>query len=114
VELRQLGIDVPIRVCFDCPVLKATLSAIQVVKLSSSPLIQSSELVAEPEILNSSPHNLILGFDIDKPTASDTKAGLSLGTEYWHRGIIAPRLGYLNKEGNVKGLTQRIGIRLWI
>lgn len=108
-ELRQLAIDVPIRVRSDFPILEATLSAIHVVKLSRSLLIQSIELVAEPEILNSSSRNLILGFDIDKPTASNTNAGL--GTEYWYQNLIALRPLYLNKEGNVKGLTRGIGLR---
>jgi len=74
-------------------------------------LPQNFKLGISYKILNDSPHSLILGFDIDKPTASDAKAGLSLGTEYWNRGLIALRLGYLSKEGDVKGLTQGIGIR---
>ena len=51
-ELRQLGINVPLLVRPDFPVLEATLSGIQVVKLGRSPLIQSIELAAEPVILN--------------------------------------------------------------
>ncbi len=49
-ELRELGIDVPLRVRPDFPVLEATLSAPQVVKLAASPLIQSIALAGEPEI----------------------------------------------------------------
>ena len=74
-------------------------------------LPQNLKLGISYKILSSNPHGLILGFDIDKPTASDTDATLSIGTEYWFRGLIALRLGYLNKEGNVKGMTQGIGIR---
>jgi len=79
-------------------------------KEQADPLPQNLKLGMSYKLLNNSSHSLILGFDIDKPTASDTKAGLSLGTEYWYRGLIAFRLGYLNKEGNVKGMTQGIGI----
>jgi len=74
-------------------------------------LPQNLKLGISYKLLNSNPHSLILGFDIDKPTASDTSATLSLGTEYWYQGLIALRLGYLSKEGDVKGLTQGIGIR---
>jgi hypothetical protein len=77
----------------------------------ADPLPQNLKLGISYKLLTSNPHSLIFGFDIDKPTASDTSATLSLGTEYWYRGLIALRLGYLNKEGNVKGMTQGIGIR---
>ncbi|TKJ44926.1 hypothetical protein CEE35_05920 [Candidatus Aerophobetes bacterium Ae_b3b] len=76
----------------------------------ADPLPQNLKLGISYKLLNSNPHSLIFGFDIDKPTASDTDTALSLGTEYWYRGLIALRLGYLNKEGNVKGMTQGIGI----
>ena len=73
-------------------------------------LPQNLKLGISYKILGSNPHGLIFAFDIDKPTASDSNIGLSIGTEYWFRGLIALRLGYLNKEGNVKGMTQGIGI----
>jgi len=74
-------------------------------------LPQNLKLGISYKILSSNPHGLIFAFDIDKPTASDSNIGLSIGTEYWFRGLIALRLGYLSKEGDVKGLTQGIGIR---
>ena len=74
-------------------------------------LPQNLKLGMSYRLLNSSSHGLIFAFDIDKPTASDTRAGLGLGTEYWYRRLIALRLGYSNKEGNVKGFTQGIGFR---
>lgn len=76
----------------------------------ADPLPQNLKLGMSYKLLGSNPHSLILGFDIDKPTASDSNVGLSIGTEYWFRGLIALRLGYLSKEGDVKGMTQGIGI----
>jgi len=73
-------------------------------------LPQNLKLGMSYKLLNNSSHSLTLGFDINKPTASDSNPTLSLGTEYWFRGLIALRLGYLNKEGNVKGFTQGVGI----
>ena len=49
-ELRQFGINVPLRVRPDFPILEATLSAPEIVKLGGSPLIKSIALVAEPVI----------------------------------------------------------------
>jgi hypothetical protein len=49
-ELRKLQVEVPLRVPSDSPVLEVILSARQVVKLNGSPLIESIDLVAEPEI----------------------------------------------------------------
>jgi len=77
----------------------------------ADPLPQNLKLGMSYKLLTSNPHSLILGFDIDKPTTSDANVTVSLGTEYWFRGLIALRLGYLDKEGNVKGMTQGIGIR---
>jgi len=62
-------------------------------------------------LLNSSSSSLILGFDIDKSTTSGTNSSLSVGTEYWYRNLIALRLGYLGKEGDVEGFTQGLGLR---
>ncbi len=76
----------------------------------ADPLPQNLKLGISYKILSSNPHSLILGFDIDKPTTSEASAALSIGTEYWYRGLIAFRLGYLNKERNVKGMIQGIGI----
>lgn len=76
----------------------------------ADPLPQNLKLGMAYKFLNGNPHSLILGFDIDKSTVSNTSANISLGTEYWFRGLIALRLGYLSKEGDVKGMTQGIGI----
>ena len=77
----------------------------------ADPLPQNLKLGMSYKLLDSNPHSLTLGFDIDKSTVSNTSANISLGTEYWYRGLIALRLGYLNKEGSVKGMTQGIGLR---
>ncbi len=74
-------------------------------------LPQNLKLGISYKPLNDSSHSLIFGLDLDKPIASDTSIFLSLGTEYWYQGILAIRLGYLNREGNVQGFTQGIGIR---
>lgn len=49
-ELRRLDVDEPLYVPSDSPVLAVTLSAPQIVKLGSSPLIQSIALLATPRI----------------------------------------------------------------
>jgi len=74
-------------------------------------LPQNLKLGISYNLSDDSFHSLILAFDIDKPTTSNTSVYLNLGTEYWYRDIIALRLGYLNQQGNVKGFTQGIGIR---
>lgn len=53
-EQHRLGIDEPLRASSDSPMLEATLSARQVVKLGGSTLFRSIDLVAEPEIPNNS------------------------------------------------------------
>ena len=77
----------------------------------ADPLPQNLKLGISYRPLNDSSHRLIFAVDLDKPTTSDSSIFLSLGTEYWYRDIIAVRLGYLSKEGNVAGFTQGIGIR---
>lgn len=77
----------------------------------ADPLPQNLKVGISYKPLNDSSHSLIFALDLDKPIASDSSIFLSLGTEYWYQGFLALRVGYLSKEGNVKGFTQGISIR---
>lgn len=77
----------------------------------ADPLPQNLKLGISYKPLNNNFHSLIFGLDLDKPTTFGSSIFLSLGTEYWYQGLFAIRLGYLNREGNVQGFTQGIGIR---
>ncbi len=77
----------------------------------ADPLPQNLKLGISYKPLNNSSHSLIFALDLDKPLAYDSSILLSLGTEYWYQGILAIRLGYLSREGNVQGFTQGISIR---
>jgi len=77
----------------------------------ADPLPQNIKLGISYKLINDSSHNLVFGLDLNKPTTSASSIFLSLGTEYWYQGLLALRLGYLSKEGNVAGFTQGIGIR---
>lgn len=77
----------------------------------ADPLPQNLKLGISYRPVNNDSHNLVFGLDLDRPTTTGGSIFLNFGTEYWYRGIIALRLGYLSKGGNVAGFTQGIGIR---